>query len=670
MRFIKLPIIPILIAFVCGILVETYNSTTYCFALSGISSSLIILATIYYYSLKKHKNSIFFGLLLFIIFFFLGILSKKEAYELNQQSHFSKHSTFTSNLLKGYITERLKPSAKYTKYIVEIEQANGTETTGKLLVFLPKKQANTLTIGTKITVKGKPVLIEPIYNPYQFDYASYLNNQNIFHTVTIKNTSDIAIQKDKNWRYLIFKSKEIALNQLKKYKLLEDDYNLIAALLFGERTTLSPEITKNYTQSGVMHILAISGLHIAIFYAILLGFLSPLKKFKKGKLLIFYCSMLILWGYALLTGLSASILRAVIVFSLIAYGKLKNKSINTGNILATSAFIILICNPNSLFDIGFQLSYAAVISLTLFQPFISKYSYSKNTFLLKIKQMLLVTLVAQIGVLPLSLYYFGQFPFLFLLANLVVIPLSSAILILGLCLVPIRFLPDKICSFFGVLISKLIHLMNGFTAWICQFDAFIIENIAFHKILVLSAYFVIAAFYFYTVESTKMKFKWILICIFIFQLSYIYLLYTKNPDNELIIFNTYKSTLIVIKKNKTAQFFTYDKKSTVQTASYYIRKNFIRETSFKPLKNVLYYKYKILCIDRSGIYKTAIQPELILLTQSSKINLDRLIQQLHPKEIIADGSNYKSYIKKWKQTCSKQKIPFHATAEKGLYQIK
>lgn len=460
------------------------------------------------------------------------------------------------------------------------------------------------------------------------------------------------------------------LTRLKSYQLKEDDYNLIAALIFGERTTLSPELTKNYTQTGVIHVLAISGLHIAIFYTIILSLLNPLKKYKKGKLIIFCCSLLILWGYALLTGLAASILRAVIVFSLIAFGKLKNKSIDMGNILATSAFIILLYNPNYLFDIGFQLSYAAVVSLVLFQPIISKYGYSKYTFILKTKQLLLVTLAAQLGVLPLILYYFGQFPILFLVTNLVVIPLSSILLILGLALLPISFFPEKIQTFFSAITTLTIELMNGFTAWICKFDLFILKNISFHELLVFTTYLLICSLYLYIIKSTIWRLKIVLSCIFIFQLSYIYIFYYANTKNELAILHVYNNSLIAFKKDKEVQFLTDNQKQTELTANNYIRKNFIQKASNKSLGNILYYKYKILCIDSSGIYKSSIKPELILLVQSPKINLERLIKQTQPKEIIADGSNYTSYIKKWKETCAKQKIPFHATAEKGLYSIK
>jgi len=670
MRFIKSPFLPLLIAFVCGIIIETYNSINYTLLLCCMICSLFFLLIVYIHHQKKHKNSIFFGLSIYVVFFYLGVCSKKETNELEHQSHFSNQITLNSNLLKGFVLEQFKSSMHYYKYVVEIEQTNNSITKGKLLVLLPKKTVHRLSIGTKIIVKGKPSFIEPTFNPYQFDYTRYLNNQNIYYTLQIKPDTIIEIQKTKNWRHYIFKIKEILLSKLKSYQFKEDDYNLIAALIFGERTTLSPELTKNYTQTGVIHVLAISGLHIALFYSIILGFLNPLKKYKKGKLIIFCCSLLILWGYALLTGLAASILRAVIVFSLIAYGKLKNRSINMGNILAASAFIILLYNPNYLFDIGFQLSYAAVISLVLFQPIISKYCYSKYTVILKIKQVLLVTLAAQLGVFPLSLFYFGQFPILFLITNLIVIPLSSILLILGLVLLPISFFPEKIRTFFSSITTFTIELMNGFTAWICKFDLFILKNISFHELLVFTTYLLICSLYFYIIKSTKWRLIIVLGCVFIFQLSYIYIFYTTNTKNELAVLHVYENSLIAVKKDKDVQFLTNNQKRTEQTANNYIRKNFIQKASFKSLGNILYYKYKILCIDSSGIYKSSIKPELILLVQSPKINLERLIKQTQPKEIIADGSNYASYIKKWKETCAKQKIPFHATAEKGLYSIK
>jgi competence protein ComEC len=442
------------------------------------------------------------------------------------------------------------------------------------------------------------------------------------------------------------------------------------ALLFGEKTELSKEISTNYTQAGIIHILAISGLHIALIYGIVLWLTKPLLRIKKGKLYIFLISLCILWFYAILSGFSASIVRAAVMFSVVALAKILNRQANIYNSLAVSALLLLVYNPNYLFDVGFQLSFAAVLSIVIFQPLVRKYSYSKNLIILKIKELLLISLVAQIGVLPLILYYFGQFPLLFLLANLIAIPLSSLILILGLALIPFNFLLPKVAVYLSVLVNFLIELMNAFTAWIVKFDVFIIKNIAFHEVLVLLLYLLIGTIVYFVYFPKSKNFKTILVSIIIFQLGYFLLNSNEQNNNEFVVFNSMKHTLFVETKNNEAVFYTDDFANSKSSIEAYTRGKFVKKYRIEPIKNVYSFKKKILCIDSLGVYTTKQKPEIVVLIQSSKINLKRLISTIKPEQIIADGSNYKSYIQLWKTTCEQEKIPFHATAEKGFYKLK
>jgi competence protein ComEC len=304
------------------------------------------------------------------------------------------------------------------------------------------------------------------------------------------------------------------------------------ALLFGEKTELSKEINSNYKQAGIMHILAISGLHIALIYGIILWLTKPLLRLKKGKLYIFFISLSVLWFYAILAGFSASIVRAAVMFSVVALAKIVNRQANIYNSLAVSALLLLVYNPNYLFDVGFQLSFAAIFSIVIFQPFVRKYSYDKNKIILKTKELLLISLVAQMGVLPLILYYFGQFPLLFLLANLIAIPLSSLILILGLALIPFNFLLPKLAIYLSILVNFLIEIMNNFTAWIVKFDVFIIRNIAFHEVLVLLLYLIIGTILYFIYFSKIKNLKPILFSILIFQLGYFLLNSNEKNNNE------------------------------------------------------------------------------------------------------------------------------------------
>jgi competence protein ComEC len=589
--------------------------------------------------------------------------------QINYKSHFS-NSILERNLIQGLVSEKLKSTTYYDKFILKSTHINGQNCMGKILLYVPKKQKTEIEIGNKIKLFETPKILQNALNPNQFDYSKYLKNQNVFHEIKIKETNTISVSTDINFYYYInlIKSKLLKSYDVKSFK--KDNYNLLIALLFGEKTELSKEITTNYTQAGIIHILAISGLHIALIYGIVLWLTKPLHRFKKGKLYIFLLSLCVLWFYAILAGFSASIVRAAVMFSVVALAKIVNRQANIYNSLAVSAMLLLVFNPNYLFDVGFQLSFSAVLSIVIFQPLVRKYSYSKHLIFLKIKELLLISLVAQIGVLPLILYYFGQFPLLFLLANLIAIPLSSFILILGLALIPFNFLFPKVAVYLSGLVNFLIEIMNVFTAWIVKFDVFIIKNIAFHEVLVLLLYLIIATVLYFVYFSKIKNLKPILFSILIFQMGYFFLNSSEKNNNELVVFHLMKHTLIVETKNSEAVFYTDDYERAKASIETYSRGKFVKKYRIEPIKNVYSFKKKILCIDSLGVYTTKQKPEIVVLTQSPKINLKRLISTIKPEQIIADGSNYKSYIKLWKITCEQEKIPFHATAEKGFYILK
>jgi competence protein ComEC len=669
MKFIKFPIVPILGGFSIGIVIQYYFQFALLSILLGLTFNTFCFLAVYFYVIKKKLNTLFFESVVMLLCLNLGILSNYFNTQINYKSHFS-NSILERNLIQGLVTEKLKSTTYYDKFILKAEHINGQNCIGKILLYVPKKQKTKIEVGNKVKAFETPKILQNALNPNQFDYSKYLKNQNVFHQIKIKDTNTISVSTDTNFYYYInlIKSKLLKSYDVNSFK--KDNYNLLMALLFGEKTELSKEISTNYTQAGIIHILAISGLHIALIYGIVLWLTKPLLRIKKGKLYIFLISLCILWFYAILSGFSASIVRAAVMFSVVALAKILNRQANIYNSLAVSALLLLVYNPNYLFDVGFQLSFAAVLSIVIFQPLVRKYSYSKNLIILKTKELLLISLVAQIGVLPLILYYFGQFPLLFLLANLIAIPLSSLILILGLALIPFNFLLPKVAVYLSVLVNFLIELMNFFTAWIVKFDVFIIKNIAFHEVLVLLLYLLIGKIVYFVYFPKSKNFKAILVSIIIFQLGYFLLNSNEQNNNEFVVFNSMKHTLFVETKNNESVFYTDDFANSKSSIEAYTRGKFVKKYRIEPIKNVYSFKKKILCIDSLGVYTTKQKPEIVVLIQSPKINLKRLISTIKPEQIIADGSNYKSYIQLWKTTCEQEKIPFHATAEKGFYRLK
>ena len=669
MKFIKFPIVPILGGFSVGIVIQYYFSVPLFYILIGLFLNVICFCIGYYFNIKKKLNALFFEGFVVFLCLNLGALAIYFNVQINSKSHLSNFIS-EKNIVQGVVSEKLKSTTYYDKFVLKTAQINTQNCIGKIILYVPKKLKKEIEVGNKMKLYETPKIIQNALNPNQFDYAKYLKNQNVFHEIKIKETNTIFISKDTNFYYYInlIKSKLLKSYVLQNFQI--DNYNLLMALLFGEKTELSKEINSNYKQAGIMHILAISGLHIALIYGIILRLTKPLLRLKKGKLYIFFISLSVLWFYAILAGFSASIVRAAVMFSVVALAKIVNRQSNIYNSLAVSALLLLVYNPNYLFDVGFQLSFAAVFSIVIFQPFVRKYSYDKNKIILKTKELLLISLVAQMGVLPLIFYYFGQFPLLFLLANLIAIPLSSLILILGLALIPFNFLLPKLAIYLSILVNFLIELMNTFTAWIVKFDVFIIRNIAFHEVLVLLLYLIIGTILYFIYYSKIKNLKPILIAILIFQLGYFYLNSSEKNNNEFGVFNIMKNTLFVETKNNESIFYTDDFANSKSSIETYTRGKFVKNYRIASIKNVFNFNKKILCVDSSGVYNTKQKPDIVLLIQSPKINLKRLISTIKPEQIIADGSNYKSYIKLWKATCEQEKIPFHATAEKGFYRLK
>lgn len=668
MKFIKFPIVPLLFGFIIGILTQNFLNFNINSILVGILISAIGFGITYFLNVKKKFQSYFLESFVLILSLTFGILSTYLHREMNAENHFSNFIS-EKNIVHGIVSEKLKSTVYYDKFILKTVSVNQQNCSGKIIFYVPKKAKKIIEVGNKIKLFETPKLLQNSFNPHQFDYSKYLQNQNVFHEVKLKETDFIEVSTDYNFYHYInlIKSKLLKTYQVDSFK--SDNYNLLMALLFGEKTELSKELSNNYTQAGIIHILAISGLHIALIYGIVLWLTKPLQRLKKGKVYIFLISLSVLWFYAVLAGFSASIVRAAVMFSIIAFAKILNRETNIYNSLALSAMFLLLYNPNYLFDVGFQLSFAAVLSIVIFQPFVRKYSYSKYYIIKEAKSLLLISLVAQIGVLPLTLYYFGQFPLLFLVANLIAIPLSSIILILGLVLIPFNFLLPNVAVYLSIFVNMLINWMNNFTAWIVQFETLIIKNIAFHEVLVVLLYVVIGCLIYFVYHPKIKNLSPILVAILVFQMGYFFLNAKEKSNHEFVIFNVMKHNLFVETKDNSSIFYTDNLANSKPTIEAYTRGKFVKKYRVEPVKNAYAFKKTILCIDSLGVYNTKQKPEVVVLTQSPKINLKRLISTIKPQQIIADGSNYKSYIKLWKATCEQEKIPFHATAEKGFYRL-
>ncbi len=670
MKALKFPIIPITLFLVIGIIFGFYFK--FDFSVYVISTSITLSFFTFLHFFKKGTKSIFlFGLTTYILAFQLGIILQYFHYEKNQETHYThlianKEKVF----LEGTIKTIAKPSKTKDKYIVEISKINNSNVSGKTLIYIPKESNLILKPGLHFSVITELFPIKDNFNPYQFNYAKYIEKQNIFHQIYASDKNLKISSQEKNFDYYLFEIREKLLNSFNQHSFDRKTKGIINALLFGQRILLDSETIQSYSNAGVIHILAISGLHVGIIYLLLGLLFKPVNRIKNGKIINLTLVLGTLWFFAFLSGLSPSVTRAVLMFSILALGKHFNQQTTTINTIAISALLLLCYNPNYIFDVGFQLSYAAVITIVLLNPYFKYFRFSKNKIINYSTDIILVSLAAQIGVLPLSIYYFNQLPTLFLAANIIVIPLTTVILFLGILTLFFNFISNSIANFFGIILSKSIEIMNEYITWIAHFDSFLIKDISFSLLLCCVTYLLISTLIYWTYHPKSKNFKYILIALFGLQISYISTKYKENNSEELIVFGS-KNSLITIKQKNKITALTNNPKENSENISQYKRGTFSEKTDVLPLENVLLFKNtKILIVDSLATYKISQQPDVIILTQGTRVNLERLIKLNKPKVIVADNSNSKYKVNLWKKTCMKQKIPFHSTYEKGLYIIR
>ena len=676
MKLLNFTIIKLTICLAVGILLAHFLKLSF-LTILYVTIGLVILIGIYWFFVKsKIHRSPFFGMLAYLCMIGIGITTYNLQDETLRPQHYS-HLNFSvdNNAIVFQIEERLKSDAYNDKYIAAIKSFNDEEAIGHLLINIKRdsltKRFNVDDIfytSTELNSIQKPL------NPYQFDYSKYLELEQVYHQIYLNSTTILQISDSKSTIY----GYADALRKTINSKLIDagfekDALSIMNALLLGQRQTIDKTIYNNYVNSGTIHILAVSGLHVGILLWILNFIFSPLLYLKHGNFIRPLVLVTILWSFAIIAGLSPSVTRAVAMFSIISIAMHLKRSTNIYNTLVISAFVILLFKPTFLFSVGFQMSYLAVLGIVSVQPIIYKLWKPKYWIIDKPWQIFTVTLAAQAGVVPISLFYFHQFPGLFFVSNIVVIPFLGLILGFGLLVIAlalIGFLPKPIVDIYSFIIDSL----NNFIAWVAQFEDFLFRDIPFTVLQVVFCYLIIVAL----IQVYKFQnFKWTaisLVLIIGFQ-SIIFYNRSQTQNDAFIVFNKSRYSIIGIKDN--TKLTLYHNLDALQLKSNYAIKNYKVGESIilvvsDSVKSVFQYKDKtILAIDSLAIYKgLTFQPNYILLRNSPRLNLNRVIDSLKPEQIIADASNYKSYLKRWKATCEHKKIPFHQISEKGAFVIK
>lgn len=669
MKVLKFPIITLSGCFMLGIIVANrfHPDTNLLWLLLSIFVSL--LAIVHWGYRKQKIFKILFSVLAWISAMNVGMLTFQLHYPLHHQNHYSHYiAKEKKHLIIGEITEILKPNNYSHKYFLKLESLNNTPVEGKVMVnFSKRNPEEPPTIGTQIRAYCEiKALIKP-NNPNQFNYADYLEKKDVFHQIYLENSNFTYEGIRQGLGYYLQKTRETIIDNFKIHGVSSEALEILKALLIGQKQEVQKELLEQYSKAGAVHILAISGLHIGILLFFFKAVFSPFQRLKHGNLIQLALIITLLWIYALLAGMSPSVVRAVTMFSFVGIGMYMKRATNVFNTITASMLILLVFKPNFLFEVGFQLSYSAVFAIVWIQPLFAKWYSPKNKILKYFYEIFTVSIAAQLGVFPLSVYYFHQFPSLFFITNLVVIPMLTLMLVLGLITIATHFLG---LGFLGLakILSHVTEVNNAYVAKISSFDQFVYSDIPFNIYLVIMTYALIISCFLMLKRPGMHYLTTFLITLILFQGTYFYTRHHHFHQNEFIVYQYPRKSIITIKTGDEIHVHTTD--SLIQNnyvLKNYLQGNFGSVASISPLKEAyIVGNQRILIINEKNIFKTQEKADVIILTQNPKVHLEFVLAAHQPKLIIADGSNYKNNVKRWEQTCLKKNIPFHYTDEKGF----
>ncbi|MNX30022.1 ComEC family competence protein [compost metagenome] len=677
MKVLQFPLARITVCFILGILFSYYIllKPEITFVLLSISISIFCIA--YLLLRKKFNKTIHFGLTVYFLSFTIGVSTlvfHTASYQKNNYLHhdgiFDKSHLFTIT-----IREKLKSTNFNDRYIALINQIDNSKRSGRILLNIRKDSLNhTFEIGTCLRIKTILHKNSTPKNPNQFDYSKYLENKQIYAQLYVDaNEILISTNVEKNIWYYTSRLRTKIISRLEKSDFNKTELNVAIALILGQQQDISSDIIQDYQYAGAVHILSVSGLHIGFILIFISFILKPFPNNKRGsfiKLIIIITSLTL---FGILAGLAPSVVRSVTMFSFVAIGDHLRRSVNIYHTLLVSILLILLVQPSFLFDVGFQLSYIALFFIIWFQPLLASIWTPKHKIPQYIWDILTVSFAAQIGTLPLSLFYFHQFPGLFFVTNLIILPFMGIIMIVGV-LVMVLAAFDCLPLLLSKILEWSIYYLNKVISAIASIEQFIIKDIPFNSYLLLSSYLLILTTIIWFKKPNFNKLIFVLTSVIILQVSLIKNEWTTQNQHEWVLFNSKKSTLVAERKGKSVTLYSTDSilktpSKKVLITSYLVGASANLQNN-KKIQNLMFFKgNKILILDSTTIYPKNIKPDVLILTQTPKINLDRLFQTVKPKIVVADMSNYKTIQKRWKASCHKEKIPFHATGEKGFYKL-
>jgi competence protein ComEC len=684
----KAPFIRLLLPLMAGIILQWYLQ----FSLTVIVTALISFGITYFLFLLfpialRFKIQSLQGMILQLLIVALGAWltwQKDMHHQNNWYGNYYKEGSYLIVRIDEPLVEKNK-SYKADGYVETVVQdGKAIAAKGKLLLYFSKDSFKTnLAYGDKIIIHKNLQAIKNSGNPGAFNYQRYAAFQGIFHNVFLKeNDWQTLNQNSRNWfKQLIFSAREYVLGALQKnISSGKDELGIAEALLIGYTNDLDKDLVQAYSNTGVVHIIAISGMHLALIYVLLVWLFAKIPLINKSKLLQLVLILTCLWLFSILTGASPSVLRAAVMFSFIAVGKTYFKGASIYNSLAASAFVLLCYNPCYLWAVGFQLSYLAVLGIVIFQKPIYNTFYIKNKWLDKTWQLVSVSTAAQLLTFPVCIYYFHQFPNLFLISNLIAVPLSAIILYAEIILIAFSWIPF-VGAWLGKLVTGLVWVMNKIILWINDLPFAVWDKIPATVLSTWLLYAIVICFGAWLLQKNKTYFRIALFAMAAFALQGIHDNWQSSKQQKIIVYNVPQHKAIDLVNGNRYQFV--GDSILLEDAwlqNFHLKPGRIARQLDKRTDSLdcvfnsgMFYQFnnkKILIADKAMIFDTGtkkIDLDLLIISKNPKVDIAELAKTFNCIQIVFDASNLPWKIEKWKNECKLLNLKYHSIPETGAF---
>lgn len=689
--FVRL-LLPLIVGIACGYLWAIEPIFQRIGWLMVLLPIILVFLVIYYRKLSLYKKRWIPGLIIHTYFFVLGYLLVIHHSMRFDERHFSNRA------VDGFmvtVNNEPKIAADIVRFECKVLRAiragRSAQVNGRLLIALKVDTLNPLKInyGDELLVPGRFSDIDPPFNPGEFDYKAYLGDHQIYQQMFV-NQSQVRVVGHDAGHALISKALALRLklvNKFQQYLPDKEAASIASTLILGYRADLSREVMSAYSKTGTMHVLSVSGMHVGIIFLVLTVLLKPLSHHQNLRLVRAFIIITLIWAYALITGFSPSVCRAAVMLSFVVLGRALNRSLNSYNLLAISAFFLLLYNPFFLSDVGFQLSYLAVVGLIYLYPKIYHIFHLKNKITDGIWSVCALSLAAQIATFPVSVYYFHQFPLYFLLSNVFIVLPVAVIMYAGLLFLfvpwPMMLKPLGLCLNWVILLTnKILYAIETWPLasldglWISVWQylliyiliVLIIWTMATGKKLVLLTLFLGAAVFVLSAGTIRLK---------NYQSRQI-IFYSLRKNFAVAFIDREKAYLLtdLSEKDKTDNFSirpALDQQgvrtirrlncsSRFSNADVMVSADFIRLGDFKVLRWTR-------AMD-SLEFKGSVHVDAVWLSGNPRVKIEELQKMVTFQRILVDATNADARVRQWSLVAEKLGVPLHVLKKNPAFIVK